>query len=296
MVVIDRSKIPTTIASAYPMLFAKEWLLVLTLIFGGCCSNVFSLEVLTKTHPESGILITFAQFVFLTMEGLVSQTELQNGIPRLKNRQIPLQRWLVMVMLFWGVSVLNNYALGFKIPMTLHIIFRSLSLLVSMLNGYLFFGRKFTLSQIIGVFLVTIGVIIYTFASYGSIGDQNSLLAMKYFQGLAMLVAALILSSFLGQYQQSTYDKYGKHWKEGLFYTHALPLVGFGLFYTDMKTQLQELNASPLISVGETISLGLKTPLLSLLISPLAKLLKDFYLPRMWVFLLLNCVTQCITI
>ena len=198
-----------------------------------------------------------------------------------------------MVLLFWGTSILNNYALGFNIPMTVHIIFRSLSLLVSMLNGYAFFGRLVTKSQLFSILLVTFGVIIYTFAAYSSQNSDGSVFAMQYFNGLGILTIAMILSSFLGQYQQNTYEKYGKYWKEGLFYTHALPLIGFGLFYSDLKNEIIKCNASPLISVGYSMNSYINTPLMTLLLAPIAEILQDVYLPRMWLYLVINCITQC---
>lgn len=33
---------------------AFEWLSILGLVFGGCCSNVVALEDLLKTYPSSG--------------------------------------------------------------------------------------------------------------------------------------------------------------------------------------------------------------------------------------------------
>jgi UDP-xylose/UDP-N-acetylglucosamine transporter B4 len=45
----------TTIQSAPPsfvksllQIFANEYIIILSLIFGGCCSNVFALEILVK--------------------------------------------------------------------------------------------------------------------------------------------------------------------------------------------------------------------------------------------------------
>jgi UDP-xylose/UDP-N-acetylglucosamine transporter B4 len=36
------------------------------------------------------------------------------------------------------------------------------------------------------------------------------------------------MSARMGIYQEVIYGKYGKHPKEALFYTHALPLPGIG--------------------------------------------------------------------
>lgn len=141
-------KIPATLIKTLSLVSIKEWVLVITFIFTGCCSNVFALESLIKSVPKSGHLITFAQFVFVSLLGLGPQlditrisTVLPIMIPRLKERKVPIKYWSVMVVLFWSVSVLNNYALSYRIGMPLHIIFRSGGLLVSMVVGFTFFNR-----------------------------------------------------------------------------------------------------------------------------------------------------------
>lgn len=40
--------------------------------------------------------------------------------------------------------------------------------------------------------------------------------------GITLLVIAMVLSAGLGLLQEVTYRKYGKQWREGLFYTVRL--------------------------------------------------------------------------
>ncbi|CAF5196112.1 unnamed protein product [Rotaria magnacalcarata] len=42
------------------------------LIFIGCCSNVVFLELIIKPYPGSGNIVTFAQFVFIAIEGFIN--------------------------------------------------------------------------------------------------------------------------------------------------------------------------------------------------------------------------------
>lgn len=89
---------------------AYEWTLILSLIFGGCCSNVWALEAVLRDHPRCGTFLTFAQFVYVALQNLSSQVELASTssgvpVPRLKKRQVPLRRWIVQVILFLGVSL-----------------------------------------------------------------------------------------------------------------------------------------------------------------------------------------------
>lgn len=93
-----------------------EWIQVLTLIFGGCCSNVWALESLLKHHPGSGTFLTFSQFLFVTVQNLPKFLEFRSAgehgkvksrswLPRWKKREVPLKRWMGQVLLFLGISL-----------------------------------------------------------------------------------------------------------------------------------------------------------------------------------------------
>ena len=126
------------------------------------------MEQLTREHPRSGSLITFAQFVLISLHGLPkflvfapldspSSTSSNSSssappaarkwwtrvpVPRLRPRRTPLAPYLAQVALFYAVSLLNNAAFGYAIPMSVHIIFRSGGLVISMLMGWLFAGKR----------------------------------------------------------------------------------------------------------------------------------------------------------
>lgn len=110
-------------------------------------SNALTLEHLTREHPHAGSLITFAQFVLISLHGLpkflVFGSRRRCGwVPRLRARRTPLAPYLAQVALFYGVSLLNNAAFAYGIPMAVHIIFRSGGLVVSMLMGWLLAGKR----------------------------------------------------------------------------------------------------------------------------------------------------------
>ncbi|KAI8901995.1 UDP-xylose and UDP-N-acetylglucosamine transporter-like protein [Globomyces pollinis-pini] len=284
-------------------LFFKEMLFVLALIFGGCCSNVFTLEVMVRVVPSSGNLITFAQFLFVAVEASLHQIKFQKSWwPfRLRDRVVPLKDWIIMVILFWSVSVLNNYALGFRISMPLHIIFRSGSLLVSMIIGYTFFNRRFSTRQVIGVLLVTFGVVISTYASRKPTATHADTIPedipiSEFIMGICLLTLALVISCFLGQFQQHS-AKYGKEWREGVFYMHALCLPTFGLFYKDIMTQVNLFNQSELISIGELIkSFCSNSFMINVYEFFQLHLLNDIFFPILWVALFMNMITQYVCI
>ncbi|TPX63159.1 hypothetical protein SpCBS45565_g06825 [Spizellomyces sp. 'palustris'] len=307
----SRDASTTATASTLGKVFLREWVLVGMLIFGGCCSNVYTLEVLVTHAPKSGHLITLAQFLVVAVEGLLSNLEWDWGwrpapgrvsgrksfLPlRLKERRIPIRYWIGMVLLFWTVSVLNNASLGYNIAMPLHIIFRSGSLFVSMLFSWLFFGKIFSQQQILGVLLVSVGVVISTYNSAG-MGESTSQPFRQWLTGIGLLTLALVLACLLGQLQQITYTKFGRHWREGLFYTHFLGMPAFLLFYDDIRTQIIEYNSSPLVSLIEAVEPFLVTWLPSSMWTALnSGPWLQVRVPSMWLYLLLNTATQYVCI
>lgn len=103
-------------------------------------SNALTLEQITSQNPRLGNLITFAQFLLISLHGLPKFMTF-TPYPKLKPRQIPLKAYILQVILFYVLSLLNNAAFAYKIPMTVHIIFRSGGLIVSMVMGWLVMGR-----------------------------------------------------------------------------------------------------------------------------------------------------------
>lgn len=61
---------------------------------------------------------------------------------RLKRRHIPLTRHIVQVVLFLVISLLNNAAFAFQVPMPVHIIFRSAGLVVNLVMGWLIDNKR----------------------------------------------------------------------------------------------------------------------------------------------------------
>ncbi|CAO1619693.1 unnamed protein product [Sympodiomycopsis kandeliae] len=205
-----------------------EWSLILSLIFGGCCSNAYFLELSTSQIPNLGTLITLLHFTSTMLVALPSQID-THSLKWKKNR-VPLYRWLVQVVLYCSTSLLNNIAFGFNVPMPVHIIFRSGGLVVNMIMGWLIRGKRYSLVQIVSVILVTGGVILATLSTSPPEDHKktDSSPSSSYVIGISLLSLALVLSSIMGIWQELTFAKYGKdNWQESLFYSHffSLPLL-----------------------------------------------------------------------
>jgi hypothetical protein len=113
-----------------------------------CLCNVLFLTA----NFTIGQLITLGQFVFVAAEGLFHHVQWPSApgcwwwptfLPSLKPRAVPIQRWFILVVIFYIVSALNNIALGYNISMPLHIIFRSGGLIVNMFLGWLLLSKRY---------------------------------------------------------------------------------------------------------------------------------------------------------
>ncbi|KAF8575202.1 UAA transporter [Ramaria rubella] len=228
-----------------------DYALIISLVFGGCCTNVWSLEMILKQGTSVGSALTFSQMTFIAAQALPSfvtfgtKEDRLGWLPRLKTRAVPLSTWLVQVILLVCMSLLNNWAFAYRVPLTVQIVVRSSGLAVSMLFGYFTLGKTYSAPQIMAVILVTSGVILAT--SSGPASSSQSIATddlWQYSTGIAMLILASLLTGYYGTLQERTYSQYGPHWKEGVFYTHLFSLPTFIFLTSDIKRGLSFLSKS----------------------------------------------------
>ncbi|KAL6264557.1 hypothetical protein P5V15_004662 [Pogonomyrmex californicus] len=202
-------------------------------VFLGCCTNVVFLELLVKDDPGSGNLITFAQFLFIAIEGFLFTSKFGTVKPT-----IGIKDYFILVVMFFVANVCNNYAFDFNIPMPLHMIFRAGSLIANMIMGIIILNKKYAFSKYLSVFMITSGIAICTIVS----GKEIKSLQQKNVEqvlttpwedffwwtlGISLLTVALFVSARMGIYQEVLYSRYGKNAREALYYTHLLPLPFF---------------------------------------------------------------------
>ncbi|KAL3494185.1 UAA transporter [Aspergillus germanicus] len=228
--------------------------LMVSLIFGGCCANVFALEAIIKDRPNAGPLITFAQFILTALFMLPNFLSLSAGFGSffVNKRSIPLRSWFVYTAFFISVNLLNNWAFAYRISVPLHIILRSGGPVASMVVGYIYSGKRYSQGQILAVTLLTFGVVTSAMADAQAKGqsiqigiDKDSSISQTV-TGFAILALAMILSAFQGIYADRLYETYGRnHWKEALFYSHMLSLPLFLPTFPQIWGQWRALNSSP---------------------------------------------------
>ncbi|KAA6410078.1 MAG: udp-n-acetylglucosamine transporter yea4 [Lasallia pustulata] len=246
---------PGLFSGLLPALFS--WGLTVGLIFGGCCSNVYTLEAIVKDEPDSGFLLTFTQFVVTALFTWPAHFSASHPPFYLKPRAVPLTRWIPNIVLFWVVNVLNNLAFRYRISVPIHIILRSGGSVTTMLVGFCW-GNRYSRVRVISVALLTVGITLAAYSDAQSKGKTNPSLSdspnstASFVTGLLILLIAQILSAVMGLYTQKIYSQYGSHWLENLFYIHSLSLPLFLIclpFLPFLRLQVARLASSPSIFI-----------------------------------------------
>ncbi|KAJ2259753.1 hypothetical protein GGI01_003443 [Coemansia sp. RSA 376] len=198
---------------------------------------------------------------------------------------------MVMVGLYFCVSILNNLALGFQISIPLHIVFRSSGLIANMACGYFVAAKRYPAQQVVAVLMVSAGVVIATLASITNDApvDDGGVLWYGVHEsviGIALLTLGVVLAAMLGLYQEFTYRTYGKHWKEGLFYNHALALPMFLLFRGDIASQARALSMSRPVALDALPLVG----------ACLGSCVRMAAVPALWFSLAANVMSQLVCV
>jgi UDP-xylose/UDP-N-acetylglucosamine transporter B4 len=292
------------LALAITSTIIPEWLNivgVISLIFGGCCSNVFALEAIVKEAPGSGTLITFFQVLLTALFTLPKHVDTSRGLTNfyLKPRSIPLHKWALFAALFITINILNNKAFGYHISVPLHIILRSAGPVATMAVGFAA-GKHYHTIQVVAVLMLFLGVVQAAISdarakganiqlvNIGSAGESSSS-TTEFWTGFSILFLALMLSAFMGLFTDRLYAKHGRgNSEENLFYSHLLSLPVFLFGLPHLQGQLLTLTQSPssvvLMSRGAREGVpGLVHQLLQLV-------------PVQILFLLMNGLTQYVCI
>lgn len=307
------------------MLSLSDWITTLSLVFGGCCSNAITLEHITSRYPSAGVLITFFQFLIVSLYGLPKQftfndspeskhaangpngtvsaptTPRRRWIPRLKNRKVPLLPYFIQVALFFVLSTLNNAAFAYHIPMTVHIVFRSGGMIINMILGWMFTKKRYTVRQVASVLVVTVGIIITTLSASkpkSRVAEVDTTDVSLYAMGISILALALVLSGFLGLIQDWVFARYvapaqaeaaSNPAEQSSWQEHMFYLhsLALPLFYFSKDNISMELTR---MNSSPPVLVSLPQP------GPLAPYGAGLIVPSIFVYLLLNTCTQLVCV
>ncbi|KKA30536.1 hypothetical protein TD95_003369 [Thielaviopsis punctulata] len=259
---------------------------MLSLIFGGCCSNVYALESIIKAEPASGTLLTFVQFLFVAVTGYIAQFDCSRPPFFLTPNKVPISRWLVNIVLFFSINIMNNHAFSYNISVPVHIILRSGGSITTIAAGFLW-GKRYSRIQVTAVMFLTVGVITAAYSDAQSKGKADGKSGSSDFSmGLVILFVAQVLSAIMGIYTEETYKKYGPQWRENLFYSHILSLPLFLPLMPSLIDQFTRLANSP------PMTLSVPAMLASKLDGAFPLATASVTVPSHLVHLVLNVLTQ----
>lgn len=133
-------------------------------------------------NPHLGSALTFCQLIFIAFQSLPSFLVIGKSkhllVPnfRLKKRNVPLGMWMLSVILLTSISLLNNWAFAYNVPVSIQILIRSagkctprplsskkympkeecyyIGLSVAMCFGYLFMNKRYTRLQVVRYLLL----------------------------------------------------------------------------------------------------------------------------------------------
>lgn len=135
------------------------------------CRHCFAVFDSDYSHAAPGLIITFFQFVFVTVFAYPSQFE-PGAKYTLQAPKVPMRRWAFIAFMFYGINMLNNWAFAYNISVPVHIILRSFGSVTTMIAGYLR-GKRYSPLQILSVVLLTVGVLISAWADSESKVSEN---------------------------------------------------------------------------------------------------------------------------
>jgi UDP-xylose/UDP-N-acetylglucosamine transporter B4 len=241
-------------------LYQKMAAVCITNVLGGCAVSMILTESLAKSGANPMHLVTFVSFIFAPLIVLLQNPNL------LTNRHIPLKCYANIIICFFAVNVMNNQTLNFDVPVPLFIIFRSATLLASVLMSYIMLGKVYSMKSILSVLTVTIGIIWFTLASSNYQPQEEYRIKFlwidylpwpRFFTGILAQTFCLFLSAYMGIKQEITFGRYGKYPDEMLFYVHTLSLPLFGFLWPEISKAITEFNMIKNFQLTESITIPL---------------------------------------
>jgi len=269
----------------------NKFIIILYLVFGGCCSTTITMESIIKIQKNCGNIILLFQFLFIVITGLISNVNFhrtKNGFSlKMKPRQAPLYKWFVMVLLFFSSSALNNLVFKYNISMPFHIIFRSSSIIMNIVMSRIILKQRYTIQQIVAIFMVTIGIIITTISSSKKVNNNNEkqIELQNFVKGILILIFSSFIGALMTIYQEYMFREYPNSWKECLFYKHLLSLPMFFLLIPQLNEQWNLFRSSPKLPLQNYI------PILNLPLS-----ISNIEIQGIWLYVAANIISQYICI
>jgi len=219
------------------------------MLIGGGMTTAITVELLSQIDAAScGVWLTFWQVLGIAITASRSQlssfdrtsrdnTKQQDATQNNKMfipRKIPLLTHGTSAALVGVAMIASNSAIAFQIPLPLHILLKSASLPAAAAASYLS-GRLTLDGPTIGaISSVTVGALVATVGGVPSASSLQRSTSTSTFIGTLLATSSVFASAALGAFQDSVFETWGKHWREALFYSHALTLPAFLIFWKQL--------------------------------------------------------------
>lgn len=210
----------------------------------GCCSNVYTFENLIQHNSQITTLITFLQYlsIFVAISCYLSITQFWKKKEKSDYNPWSL-RYLIPVISQNIVANLSNYVFQYDIPMSTHIIVKSLGPPITLLLGWLFWRKVYGRSKVYGSTLIAIGSGMFTIYSGSSNNNDNS--SSQSANGVSLLIALTIFSSISSIYTAELYQEKSSNvdWKCVLYYNYLIGLLLYIPIFPTLVKEFHNLSA-----------------------------------------------------
>ncbi|XP_049849349.1 UDP-N-acetylglucosamine transporter slc35b4-like [Schistocerca gregaria] len=134
------------------------------LALAGCCLNAFVIEMMIKLDSGAGVLVTFLQFVFISLiyaPGFVRFRDQTTRHFRISFKtRIPLKQYFLINILFFVANVAGNKAFDLNVTQPFVLIFRSLSVFLSFVIDKFWLKNVYTKDRITAILAIPTGMFI----------------------------------------------------------------------------------------------------------------------------------------
>lgn len=182
-------------------------------VFIGCGIDNIFYEYIIQIDPNSGIWVSFYQYLFMT---LIDYKQF------FKQNKSLLKWHFLLAFIAWIISLIHSNISTFDISFPIHMLFKTLSLPVSLMLGILIFKKSVRLFKTVGVFLVSLGLLCVFYA------DLQLEYSSKKIFGVFQIGLATFLATNLGYLQEWGFDN---NPKESKFYINFFSIFFFGLTF-----------------------------------------------------------------
>lgn len=267
-------------------------LMPFAMVFGGCMLSIIFMEYVLKGDSTAGPFLNATEFLVVLVQCTPGRREA--GSLQLRPLHATRLSHVQHAVLWVLMSTLANYAFAFNISVPIHTLFRSCNVIASVILGWLLFGQRYSIRQLVCVCAITVGIFC------GSIGDakavtgatactdcspqaggtasaQSSSDLAIWGTGIAILILCTMIQAILGHLQATFYKRFEEKASknaladEFLFTAHVASLAMIVALWKD---------------IAHSAQLAIATP-------PLSDL---FPLPRRIAWLVLNNVSQLVCI